>query len=77
VTDAAADVTVSTDDLEGMTVSNVRVNPPVKLDRLGLENNNLDDATDGAELGLSPIAVGVGDMIPSVTELEEATGNTS
>ena len=32
VTDAAADVTVSTDDLDGLTVSDVRVNPPVKLD---------------------------------------------
>ena len=77
VTDAAADVTVSTDDLDGLTVSDVRVNPPVKLDWLGRENAKLDDATDGAELGVLPMAVGVGDMIPCVIEFVEVIGNTS
>ena len=31
-TDAPADVTVSTDDLDDVTASDVRVNLPVKLD---------------------------------------------
>jgi len=77
VTDGAADATVSTDDLDGVTVSDVRVNPPVELDILGRGSTKLDDITDGAKLGVLPMAVGVGDVIPWVTELDKVTDNTS
>jgi len=55
VTDAAGDITVATDGLDGVTICDVRLNPPVELDWLVAfcENTNLDDTTDGVELELS------------------------
>jgi len=55
VTDAAGDITVATDGLDGVTICDVRLNPPVELDCLVAfcENTNLDDTTDGVELELS------------------------
>lgn len=79
VTDASGDITVAADGLDGVTICDVRLNPPVELDWLVAfcENTNLDDTIDGAELELSPVAVAVSDKLAPVAELEEATDNTS
>lgn len=54
VTDAARDIIVSTNVLDGVTVFDVTVNLPDELDWLVTfcENTDLDDVTDGIELEL-------------------------
>lgn len=77
VTDAARDILVSTDELDGVAVLDVSL--AYELDWLVTfcENTSLDDTTDDIELELSPVAVAMEDVAPTLTELEVATSEAS